>query len=203
MNAIVFKNLGYRVHVLERSAPHALKSEAAGIRAGPEVHAFLERYVPDLHPDYAIAAKSVEIMDAKGDVTKKFPPNVPLRLTTWSAVYDMLKGALLSDCGGTPLATYQTRQLVRGVKEDGEKLLVDFCDLNTDSSKLLEADLVIAAEGAHSAIRKTLCPNKPLQYAGYVSWRGRVPETALSTTAREALQNRCVVLRVEGGYQIS
>lgn len=40
----------------------------------------------------------------------------------------------------------------------GEKVKVEYTDILTDTSNSLEADIVIAADGAHSAIRKSLLP---------------------------------------------
>jgi 2-polyprenyl-6-methoxyphenol hydroxylase-like FAD-dependent oxidoreductase len=203
MNAIVSRRLGFKVHILERREPDALESEAAGIRAGPEVHQFLERYVQDYDYNYAITADSVEIMDANGNIVERLPPTAPLRLTTWKTLYDLLKREALKDDGITASVTYKTYHLVLDVDYSDDKPLITVQDLITNTIKTMEADLVVAADGAHSIIRKKLSTDRPPAYAGYVSWRGRVPEANLSLATREALQNRCVILRVDGGYQIS
>ncbi|KAH3958444.1 hypothetical protein HBI24_119850 [Parastagonospora nodorum] len=202
MHGIILKENGFKVQVLERSAPEVLDSEAAGIRAGPEVHDFIEQHVRPSF-DYAVTAEKAEIVDGDGNVVDELPFPDPLRLTTWKIIYDMLKGALLEAVNGQQVATYETRQMVQDVQLVGEKVEVKVLDLEKATSTSIEGDLVIAADGAHSAIRKKLCPEVKPQYAGYVTWRGRVPETAVSPQTREALRNRCMILRVEGGYQIS
>lgn len=80
---------------------------------------------------------------------------------------------------------------------------VTVLDLETDTTTAMDGDLVIAADGAHSAIRRKLCPGVVPKYAGYVTWRGRVAESALPSKTREVLRDRCAILRVEGGYQLS
>jgi 2-polyprenyl-6-methoxyphenol hydroxylase-like FAD-dependent oxidoreductase len=202
MHGIILKKMGFRVHVLERSASDILNSEAAGIRAGPEIHDFIQQHVPS-PLDYSVTAQMVEIMDGEGNIIQKLPPQHPLRLTTWKIVYDMLKNALLQSIDGQQVAIYKTRQLVQNVEQSQEKIRVTVMDLETGTSMAIEGDLVVAADGAHSAIRKKLCPEVNPQYAGYVTWRGRVPEEAVSSRTREVLRDRCVILRVEGGYQIS
>lgn len=202
MHGIVLKKKGFQVHVLERCAPEALESEAAGIRAGPEVYDFIEEHVQS-PPEYFIRAQMVEVMDGEGNVVQKIPPQAPLRLTTWKIVYDLLKDALLRTGDGKEIATYKTRRVVQDIEHAGEKVNVSILDLATDTTTVIGSDLVIAADGAHSAIRRKLCPEIVPQYAGYVTWRGRVPESAVSTKTREVLQDRCAILRVEGGYQIS
>ena len=82
MNAIVLRNLGYSVRVLERRDDAALQSEAAGIRAGPEVHTFIETYIKD-YPEYAIRMPGIDIVDEKGDVVTQLPVTEPMRMTTW------------------------------------------------------------------------------------------------------------------------
>lgn len=202
MHGIILKENGFKVQVLERSATEVLDSEAAGIRAGPEVHGFIEQHVRKRF-DYAVTAEKVEIVDRDGNVVDELSFPDPLRLTTWKIVYDMLKGALLEAVDGQQVATYQTRQAVQDVQQVGKKVEVKVMDLESGTSTSIESDLVIAADGAHSAIRKKLCPEVTPQYAGYVTWRGRIPETAVYSQTREALRDRCVFLRVGGGYQIS
>jgi 2-polyprenyl-6-methoxyphenol hydroxylase-like FAD-dependent oxidoreductase len=202
MNALAFRSLGYKVHVLERSPPSALDSQAAGIRVGPEVHDFIKKYIPDYARDYNIMADAVEIVKDNGDVELKIPPKDPLRLTTWKSIYDMFLTCLLKEGSGTS-ATYQTGSSVQDVSLERGKVHVRYTTMNDGTNAEMEADLVIAADGAHSTIRHQLHPGVSPEYAGYVSWRGRVPESALSSSTREALQDRCVIHRVEGGYQIS
>jgi hypothetical protein len=43
----VLKSLGHNIRILEGSTSATLQSQAAGIRAGPEVLKFLENYVKD------------------------------------------------------------------------------------------------------------------------------------------------------------
>jgi 2-polyprenyl-6-methoxyphenol hydroxylase-like FAD-dependent oxidoreductase len=204
MVALVLRSVGYSVHVLERSSPETLQSQAAGIRAGPELHSFIETYVRDFDPNYAIAPDLFEIMKKSGEVELAIPPADPLRLTTWKRVYDMLKEALRVDEKGAETAVYETRMKVEDVKDEGEKVSVTYRILDNDTTKTLEADLVIAADGAQSTVRKIVSDNVIApKYAGYVTWRGRVPEEILSAETREALQKRCVLMRVQNGYMIS
>lgn len=202
MNALVFKDLDHKVYVLERSTSQALQSEAAGLVVGPELHAFIERYVPN-HPEYTTVAEKVKIMDANGKVIQTVPPKHPLRFTSWKFVYDMLKETLLESDEKIPIASYQSHTVVQDVCEKGKKMVVTSSDLTTAEIHVQEADLVIAADGAHSKIRNKLCPGTSPQYSGYVGWRGRVPESALSAETRKALVNGCMALRVDGGFQIT
>jgi 2-polyprenyl-6-methoxyphenol hydroxylase-like FAD-dependent oxidoreductase len=50
-----------------------------------------------------------------------------------------------------------------------------------------DADLVIAADGPSSTIRAKYMPEVERTYAGYVAWRGTVPETQVSEAALQVL----------------
>jgi 2-polyprenyl-6-methoxyphenol hydroxylase-like FAD-dependent oxidoreductase len=200
MTALVLRSAGHTVRVLERNSPDVLQSQAAGIRAGPELHAFLEKYVKDLDADYCTTATWFEIVKTNGDLEMKIPTPDPLRLTTWKMVYDMLKKALLADEG----AKYETGKKVEDVKYAGEKVTIVVRDLGSGETETIEADLVIGADGAHSNLRRIVMEDAEApKYAGYVTWRGRVAEGDLSEETRTALKGRCVTMRAEGGYMIS
>lgn len=204
MTAITLRSLNYSVHVLERSSPQALQSQAAGIRAGPELHSFIETYVKDFDPNYAITPDAFEIVKKSGEVEMTIPQSDPLRLTTWKCVYNMLRVALLSGERVMSSAVYEMGTRVEGVKAEGGKVIVTYRTLGNDTVQTLEANFLVAADGAHSTVRKLVSTEdvKP-KYAGYVTWRGRVPEDVVSPETRDALQKRCVVMRVQGGYMIS
>ncbi|KAH8725887.1 hypothetical protein GQ44DRAFT_614885, partial [Phaeosphaeriaceae sp. PMI808] len=180
MHGIVLRNTGCNVRIIERSAPSALQSQAADIRAGPELQTFLENHVPNLR-EYATTADVVEIMDCQGDVVQRLPLQDPLRLTAW----------------------YQTRRIVQNLYLNGDQVTATALDVEKDTVYELEVDVVVAADDAYSAVRSLVAGDVRPRYAGYTAWRGPIPEPTLSIPTREALRNRCMILRVEGGYQIS
>ena len=49
----------------------------------------------------------------------------------------------------------------------------------------MTADLVIGADGPSSTLRRILIPDVKRNYAGYVAWRGTVPEQGASVGAKE------------------
>jgi 2-polyprenyl-6-methoxyphenol hydroxylase-like FAD-dependent oxidoreductase len=48
----------------------------------------------------------------------------------------------------------------------------------------IEADLLVGADGLHSAVRAQLFDDGPPRYAGYTSWRGVTPAGAVATPSR-------------------
>lgn len=54
----------------------------------------------------------------------------------------------------------------------------------------IDADLVVAADGIQSSVRRLLQPEVAPLYAGYVAWRGLVDESELSETTRAQLMGK-------------
>jgi 2-polyprenyl-6-methoxyphenol hydroxylase-like FAD-dependent oxidoreductase len=48
----------------------------------------------------------------------------------------------------------------------------------------IDADLLVGADGLHSAVRTQLLDDGPPRYAGYTSWRGVTPSGAVATPSR-------------------
>jgi 2-polyprenyl-6-methoxyphenol hydroxylase-like FAD-dependent oxidoreductase len=57
-----------------------------------------------------------------------------------------------------------------GFDDDGDGVTVRFDDGSSE-----RADLLVGADGLHSAVRGALFGESPLRYAGYTSWRGIAP----------------------------
>jgi 2-polyprenyl-6-methoxyphenol hydroxylase-like FAD-dependent oxidoreductase len=200
MSAIVFRGLGYEVHVLERSSPETLQSQAAGLRAGPDVHAFIERYVKNF-PQYYNSIDTLEVLTAGGQVATQIPVSTAFKTTTWLALYTLFMAALLRAEEGRAKATYETRKQVTDVRKENGKMSVTFRNLDTGTSQNSIVDLVIAADGASSKVRKQFLPNVAPEYVGYVTWRGRVAESEVSQRTREALREKSTITPLKrNGY---
>lgn len=196
----MFQSLGHDVHVLERSPGELLRSQAAGLSAGPDVQKFINEYIKPKQP-YAKTAGSVEVIDVKGGVINPIPSKVPYQLTTWSLLYNLFKSHLLAADGSK--AKYETEKSVREVKTDSDKLVVVYSDTASETQHELRADLVIAADGAHSAVRDAVIPGISPQYTGFVTWRGAVPAAAVSAASRKVLEGRMLIFRTDNGYTVS
>lgn len=202
MNAIVLQDLGHDVHVLEKSSEDSLRSQAAGISAGPDVQRFIKEY---LNPtiEYAKIATAVEVVDLEGNVINPIPSKDPYHLTTWSLLYNLLKSHLLEPRSMKPAARYETGMSVSAVEPDGNALVVSFTGSGTQDVHKLRADLVIAADGAHSTTRASVFPHVTPKYTGFITWRGAVPAAEISPGSRKAMEGRLLIFRTEDGYTVS
>ncbi len=59
-----------------------------------------------------------------------------------------------------------------------------------DEKETLRGDLILAADGPSSTVRRIVCPEVQRSYAGYVAWRGTVPENEASETLKKTFVYR-------------
>lgn len=196
----MLKSLGHDVHVLEKSPAELLRSQAAGLSAGPDVQKFIREYIRPTHA-YAKVAEKLEIIDVEGGVINPIPSKEPYHLSTWSLLYTLFKDRFLAEGGYK--ARYETETCVRGVQRDGAQLVVAYSHIGNEAQQEIRADLVIAADGAHSTVRNAILPGVSPQYTGFVTWRGAVPASAMSEESRKVLDNRFLIFRTENGYTVS
>lgn len=202
MHAIAARHYGHNVHVLEKASVTQLQSQAAGLRIGPDVQNFIEKYIKSVDP-FAITLDTITYTDAAGEVTHSVPSRVPMHLTTWSFLHEIFKSALQNPPVAGTKAIFDTEKIVTGVDDDAGRLIVSFYDVKTNTARTMTTDLLIAADGAHSTVRRLFYPELRPKYAGYVTWRGAVAEHLVSKETKDLFLNRLVVFRAGQGYILS
>ena len=68
---------------------------------------------------------------------------------------------------GLPEGVLRTGKVLVKIEQDHDCVTAYFADGSQDS-----ADLLVAADGIHSLVRKSLFPVAAIRYAGYTAWRG-------------------------------
>lgn len=162
--ALVLRDAGCDVHVYERS-----DADLVGRGAGIVVHPMTVRYFEEnnnLELDHiSVPAKKLRYINPDG--TTAHEEQVSYRFTAWNTLYRALRGCLEPD-------RYHLDQMMVGFEQNQERVLVRFARGHEE-----ECDLLVCADGVASTARALLFPDvKPL-YAGYVGWRGTVPESWL------------------------
>jgi 2,6-dihydroxypyridine 3-monooxygenase len=162
--ALLLRELGLDVTVYERSSAE-LQQRGAGIGFLPTAYRYLtERARIDLD-EISISTSYIRYLDRQGRVI--YEQYQPYRFSNWNTVYRSLlrcfgreRYLLGHECFGIEpeTGTVQIRQA------DGEEL---------------QFDLLVCADGVNSTARACLLPEIRAAYAGYVAFRGLLPERDL------------------------
>jgi 2-polyprenyl-6-methoxyphenol hydroxylase-like FAD-dependent oxidoreductase len=154
---------GWRAQIFERS-PGRMDDRGAGIVLQAEMLRLLEEFRLATHADIAVESRERQYLDRLGGV--RFSERSLQFMTSWNALYRRLRR-------GFPDADYhQGRRLTHFVAE-ANGVTAHF-DGGEQSGHLL-----IGADGMWSAVRRQLLLDLTPTYAGYVAWRGVVPESVL------------------------
>lgn len=212
MQGIVLKRLGHNVHILEQKPSSALADLGAGIKVGPDAQEFFKNH--DLvHEPYYVRCPGFQLVDNDSNV-KRFDEQ-PMRMSSWSVLHHRLRanydGYKSDFCPNPPVrsesdgdAVYDIGKKVTSLAHDKNgRVKIGFTDMiNGGLEHFVWGDLVIAADGQSSTVRRMVMPEVKRTYAGYVGWRGFVPEQELSQETREVLDPRSSAFVFPGGYII-
>ena len=194
MNGIMLRHQGYTVTILEQDpATSQRRSQAAGITPGPDFLKFMEKYDRTSRP-ISDGKFPMYICAKDGSAAKKLP--VSFDYSSLGLLNSILRANF--DChvskacpippepiGGPGESIYLSGKCVTGVQFTGEKVLVQYTDVLSQSHDSIVSDLVIAADGSSSTIRNIIWPKVRRHYSGYVSWRGTVPESQVSVATSD------------------
>lgn len=211
MHGIMLKQLGHNVRILERSLTSARASHAAGVGTGAKGHEFFNTYDSTSQP-HAFHCPGYQSLDSNSKVKRTL--NAPLWVTSWDVVYYRLRalfdGLPSIFCPATPpvsegsgRARHELGKQVTDVLEDDELLAVTFEDLSKQGQTgTLQAHLVLDASGSYSVARQKMMPDLRRPYAGFVAWRGTVPEGAVSEATQKLFETRFNVFSMSDGYVV-
>jgi 2-polyprenyl-6-methoxyphenol hydroxylase-like FAD-dependent oxidoreductase len=194
MNGIMLRHQGYMVTILEQDpATSQRRSQAAGITPGPDFLKFMEKY-DRTNRVFSEDKGSAYVCAKDGSTAQKL--SMTFNFSSWGLLNSILRANF--DCHVSkacpippePIASpgesiYLSGKRVTGIQFTGEKVLVQFTDVSSQSHDEIMSDLVIAADGSSSTIRRIIYPKVRHYYSGYVTWRGTVPESQVSTATSD------------------
>ncbi|KAI9653559.1 MAG: hypothetical protein M1831_005941 [Alyxoria varia] len=207
MAGVMLKNLGHNVHILERNSTSLRTDHAAGMRTGPYANEFFDTYDRQPTP-YGFDCPGFQFLDAHSNV--KGLRSDPLKLTGWNVLYYRLRamfdGFESPLCPDPPTSlptdgqtTFDVAKEVTDIYEEGDKICAQVRD-SDGKQKTIQSDFVLDAGGAYSRIKAKMMPDIEHPYAGYVAWRGTVPETEVSDLTRSLFDIRFNVFAYPRGY---
>jgi 2-polyprenyl-6-methoxyphenol hydroxylase-like FAD-dependent oxidoreductase len=171
----LLRQIGWEVDIFERSA-HDLDSRGGGIVLQPEVVEVFRRAGVDIGAiELGVRSNYRTVFRPDGSIQSKHL--APQTQTSWSLIYTTLKAAF------GELNYHQAKTLVT-IDQDAESGTVT---AQFDDETHEVGNLLIGADGGNSVVRQQLWPNMRPTYAGYLAWRGLVPEAAMPPAARAML----------------
>ncbi len=170
--ALVLRDAGHDVSVYER-LPTVLEGRGAGIVLQPDTVRWFETRSAKSVDDVSTSATRLRYLGAGDEVVYEEPGSY--RFTSWNTIYQ----PLLDDLG---MARYHLGEHFVGLDQDA-----DGVDLRFASGRRERVDLAVFADGIGSTARRRLLPDVEPSYAGYIGWRGTVPESEVSPGTLELL----------------
>jgi 2,6-dihydroxypyridine 3-monooxygenase len=165
MAALALRGVGCDVDIYER-VPQRLVGNGAGLRIVPEMAQLLEQRAGiDLSEVSTFTTRFRHIGDGNRILAEKLSPG---QFTSWGSLHRAL--ALGFDPKRCHLGAF-----CEALTQRAGGIEVHFANGRTE-----RADLVVFADGILSTGRHLLAPDAELSYAGYVGWRGFVPQADLS-----------------------
>lgn len=181
----------------------------AGVCLGQDGEAWLARH--DRHASLFMH-RSNRVQLLKDDGILQLWVSGRRDITNWDTLYFRLRslfdGYKSTWCPASPEsistdghAMYESRKEVLGVTTGtgcGAKAILQVRDCNDGVISSAEADLVIAADGPNSAVRAKYVGDAKRKYAGYIAWRGTVPEDEVSPSTRHTFRRSVTVYQAQG-----
>jgi 2-polyprenyl-6-methoxyphenol hydroxylase-like FAD-dependent oxidoreductase len=199
MHALVLLSLPKppTVRILERSPTALLHNQGAGIVAGNETQEFFDKFVKSGR-DIAVTSKMRLYLDRSGKVMDGSVEERQQRMTSWDLLYHLLRWRVEGleseyvdglSADERPKASYENGCTATALEKSGDAVKLTWTSKD-HGEQTGEADLVIAADGASSTIRRLVKPDVKRKYVGYVAWRGTVPEDELSDHAKDVFMEK-------------
>ena len=180
--ALAFQKLGHQVTVLEQS--HVLEEVGAGLQVSPNGMRVFEALGVTARVEMdAFRPRSQELRFGKGGARILTIPLREASYARWRGEYLHIHRADLVEALGGALRDRQAGAVMLGHRvvsysQDETQVLA-----HLDTGEMISGDLLVGADGIHSAIRaQMLGPDKP-RFTGHVAWRAVVPVSELGAHA--------------------
>lgn len=170
---LFLRRIGWQVSIHER-AGEQLGSRGAGIATHDELHDALKLATGSADA-IGVSVSGRAVLAQNGDVVCAMVR--PQVLASWDRIWQRLHA-----CGRD---LYRHGSTLTSVEHGDRHVIASF----NDGSEIA-ADLLVAADGIQSTVRRQLFPAVEPRYAGYVAWRGLIDAAELSQQARDQLLGR-------------
>ncbi|WP_445143394.1 FAD binding domain-containing protein [Dyella sp. Tek66A03] len=188
---VLLHRQGHQVTVMER-ARHGLARRGAGLVVQEQVTRILGQVGRAHLAELGVWANERIVLDTGGEVISR--ENRPQMQMSWDLLYDGFRQLL-------PEQLYLTGTAVESVTPSAQSAQVSLAD-----GRALTFDVLIGADGQGSTVRNYVNGDGSQgilpDYAGYVAWRGLVPEEAMPEQAKVQLFERMAFHFGEGMHAL-
>jgi 2,6-dihydroxypyridine 3-monooxygenase len=185
MAAVALRGAGCTVDVYER-VPQRLEGLGAGLRIVPEMATLLQdRAGIDLRPASTFVPWHRHVGEGNR-IVSNLP--IPGQFTSWGALHRALTAAFDG-------AHYHLGETCVGIDSRPDGVTVRFA-----SGRDENVDLAVFADGILSTGRRLIAPEAQLVYAGYVTWRGYVPATALTAATQDLFAEAVTYVTIDHSH---
>ena len=183
--ALVLRDLGCEVDVFERSTAE-LEARGAGIVSHPVTVRYFEENRPLDVAKVMVELPWLRFLDRDGSI--RYEERTSYRFSSWNTIYRNLLVHFNRD-------RYHLGYEMVDLDQRADRAIVRFAD-----GEAVDADMVVCADGVSSRARAILQPHIKPRYAGYVAWRGTIPESDLSPLADEWLSDAITYYLTDEGH---
>ncbi|KAF3050073.1 hypothetical protein E8E11_009664 [Didymella keratinophila] len=193
------------IRILERNPTPLLHDQGAGVVAGHDVQEFFKKHDRTKTP-LTVPSRQRLYLDRTGNIIDR--ENSEQHMTSWDLLYHLLRtnfDGVESDYAKPPApeahegrTTYDYGHQVTDIDFQKPEVLSIKAKTSKGEDVTFDADLLIGADGPSSTIRKYIDSSVQRKYAGYVAWRGTVPETQVSQAATDVFVEKFPFFHTEG-----
>jgi 2-polyprenyl-6-methoxyphenol hydroxylase-like FAD-dependent oxidoreductase len=163
---IALMQQGFDVEIFERSATD-MKDRGAGLVIQPDMMEYLMEHRISPREVFGVPALQRQILDDNGRAVFKYQNDT--MFTSWNYIWRQLKDYF-------PTEKYHFGYELDNIAQDKETVTATF-----KNGVVRTASLLVGADGYSSVVRQHFLPDIQPTYAGYVAFRGLIPESQMSS----------------------